>query len=313
MKENLITCDVIQDLLPLYADECCSEQSKKIVEEHLAACEECQKRQRQFQDSLPEAKEENEAENKTENTIEIRGIKQGIRKINRWKIRGIVSLCLSLLLIFVALPVWNYAHGSGLTYTNLKAAYTAAAFEKALIAGDYEKAYRYMDIRSHYDNLLATDTNALIDSGNKENAKAIEKGIRQIEENGFDWYNEVCKEKFLENMKTLEDMGEALSSCSGFHIDRQPFGHCVYFTVKTESNTGFRMAINITSNGISEFYCSSLFAAYDKTSGEYLHTEEMMKTTLMFDRLYQSPSINETVMEILYDDTDYDWTRLFVY
>lgn len=311
MTENYITCDVIQDLLPLYADECCSEQSKKIVEEHLAACEECQKKQRQFQDSLPEAKTENEKGNEAK--IEVKGIRQGIRNINRWKIRGIVSLCLALIFVFAVLPIWNYAHGSGLTYTNLKAAYTAAAFEKALVAGDYEKAYRYLDISSHYDNLLATDTDALIYSDNEENAKAIEKGIRQIEENGFDWYNEICKEKFLENMKTLEDMGEALSSYSGFHIDRQPFGHCVFFTVKTESNTGLRMAINITSSGISEFYCSSLFAAYDKTSEKYLQTEEMMKKTLMLDRLYRSPSINETVMKILYDDTDYDWTKLFIY
>ena len=208
------------------------------------------------------------------------------------------------------MPIWNYAHGSGLTYTNLKAAYTAAAFEKALAAGDYEKAYRYLDIKSHYDNLLAT----VIDySNNEENAKAIEKGIRQIEENGFDWYNEVCKEKFLENMKTLEDMNETLSSYSNFRIESQPFGHCVYFNVKTESNTDYQMAINMTPNGISEFYCFSLYAAYDEMSGEFLQTDEMMQKSLMLNRLYQSPSINETVMEILYGDIDYDWTQLFVY
>jgi hypothetical protein len=35
------SCDVIRDLLPLYADDACSEGSKKMVEEHLAECQEC--------------------------------------------------------------------------------------------------------------------------------------------------------------------------------------------------------------------------------------------------------------------------------
>ena len=34
-------CGVIQDLLPLYIDKCCSEESIEIVESHLAECEEC--------------------------------------------------------------------------------------------------------------------------------------------------------------------------------------------------------------------------------------------------------------------------------
>lgn len=39
---NMI-CDVIRDLLPLYADEVCSEASKEIVETHLETCETCRK------------------------------------------------------------------------------------------------------------------------------------------------------------------------------------------------------------------------------------------------------------------------------
>ena len=36
-------CNVIKDLLPLYVDECCSEESTKLVVDHLAACESCSK------------------------------------------------------------------------------------------------------------------------------------------------------------------------------------------------------------------------------------------------------------------------------
>ncbi len=38
-----VHCDVIQDLLPLYADGACSPESRKLVEEHLEECEECAK------------------------------------------------------------------------------------------------------------------------------------------------------------------------------------------------------------------------------------------------------------------------------
>ena len=38
-----ISCDVIRDLLPLYAEEMVSGDSKKIVEEHLCGCPECTK------------------------------------------------------------------------------------------------------------------------------------------------------------------------------------------------------------------------------------------------------------------------------
>ncbi len=34
-------CDVIKDLLPLYADEVCSDESRREVEEHIRACPEC--------------------------------------------------------------------------------------------------------------------------------------------------------------------------------------------------------------------------------------------------------------------------------
>lgn len=36
-------CNVIMDLLPLYADDCCSDESRRIVEEHIGSCKACKK------------------------------------------------------------------------------------------------------------------------------------------------------------------------------------------------------------------------------------------------------------------------------
>lgn len=47
-------CSFIQDLLPLYVDEICSEESKKIVEDHLSQCSIC----KEIYDSMCNLKQE---------------------------------------------------------------------------------------------------------------------------------------------------------------------------------------------------------------------------------------------------------------
>ena len=39
----MMKCEIIKDLIPLYLDKVCSEDSRKLVEEHLAECSECRK------------------------------------------------------------------------------------------------------------------------------------------------------------------------------------------------------------------------------------------------------------------------------
>lgn len=36
-----MNCNIISDLIPLYIDKCCSEESKKEIEKHLCECDEC--------------------------------------------------------------------------------------------------------------------------------------------------------------------------------------------------------------------------------------------------------------------------------
>lgn len=56
------SCDMIEDLLPLYYDGVCSNQSKKTVEEHLEECDNCKKtldrmEQHKIDDHFQEEKE----------------------------------------------------------------------------------------------------------------------------------------------------------------------------------------------------------------------------------------------------------------
>lgn len=36
-----ISCEIIKDLLPLYHDGVCSNESKRMIEEHLSCCDDC--------------------------------------------------------------------------------------------------------------------------------------------------------------------------------------------------------------------------------------------------------------------------------
>ena len=44
------TCEMIQDLLPLYLDDVASSSSRQAVEEHLEECEDCRKIFRRLKD-----------------------------------------------------------------------------------------------------------------------------------------------------------------------------------------------------------------------------------------------------------------------
>ncbi len=48
-----ISCDVICDLLPLYAENMLSEASRSLVDEHISKCESCRSRLASMNDNLP--------------------------------------------------------------------------------------------------------------------------------------------------------------------------------------------------------------------------------------------------------------------
>lgn len=45
-------CNIIQDLLPSYADEICSEDTRELVDEHIAECSECREKLEQMKNTV---------------------------------------------------------------------------------------------------------------------------------------------------------------------------------------------------------------------------------------------------------------------
>lgn len=93
-----MNCDIVRDLLPLYEDGLCSEESRRAVEEHLATCGACRK-------LLPEAPAETDspaAGSEREDGV-LRGISQEWKRQKRRSRRRGILLGMALLLALALL------------------------------------------------------------------------------------------------------------------------------------------------------------------------------------------------------------------
>lgn len=143
-------CEIVQDLLPLYVDGCCTQGSRELVEEHLKECAACKQVFGAMTGDIPAPQEpepeaepipaepvQEEPEKKREKTF-----RKGMKKIRR---RWIASLIVVILLVPLVLLGINQVRGDGLCYTNLNEFYLANAFLGKMKAGDYEGAAKYID------------------------------------------------------------------------------------------------------------------------------------------------------------------------
>lgn len=87
-----ISCEIIKDLLPLYHDGVCSNDSKTMVEEHLSYCDNCKAELQAMDEELP-------IKNAEQNLNEAEAVKKLSR---RWK-KGMNNSLLKGILITIAI------------------------------------------------------------------------------------------------------------------------------------------------------------------------------------------------------------------
>lgn len=93
-----IKCCVVKDILPLYAENLCSEETAEIVREHIENCESCRK-----------LSEEVEIEEKAPKKIpdEAKAMKKINKKIKRSKKAVIASVCVLLAVLIPVALLWE--------------------------------------------------------------------------------------------------------------------------------------------------------------------------------------------------------------
>lgn len=86
-----LPCEVIEDLLALYHDDVCSEQTKEIVEEHLAQCDSCKEKLDLIEEEIRLPKQDYEA---------VDTLKKIKKKVKIKEIRGIL-IAVAVLVVFM--------------------------------------------------------------------------------------------------------------------------------------------------------------------------------------------------------------------
>ena len=101
------TCYLVKDLLPLYIDDLCSEDSAKIIKNHLETCSECRKEYEQLTNQ-PEIKVVNDT-----STELIKGVGKMFKKDKKKAIIRTISVFLVLIILlgvfaFLKVPLMLY-------------------------------------------------------------------------------------------------------------------------------------------------------------------------------------------------------------
>ncbi len=104
-----IDCQIIRDLLPLYLDEVCSAPSRRLVEDHLSCCDDCQAVLAQLQQTLTPVPEEVAARQKEAKPLRsLAYIWQKVRQRSLW--RGVAAatlVCIILTGSYLLAFTWN--------------------------------------------------------------------------------------------------------------------------------------------------------------------------------------------------------------
>lgn len=98
-----VSCDIVKDLLPLYHDGVCSNDSKAMVEEHLAHCDSCKAELRTMVKELPLTQVKR-------NLTDAKAVKQLSRKWKKGMLKSLLkgSLITIAIIILVALVLFSF-------------------------------------------------------------------------------------------------------------------------------------------------------------------------------------------------------------
>lgn len=138
-----MNCKIIQDLIPLYIDKCCSNETEKEVEKHLENCAECYSVYKSMSASMNTEK------------AEVKAVK--IRKINDWKASILQSVLLfaSFLIITIGVAIEaGVPSGFGNSFAAFNIVIPATGFMLSLANWYFIKFYKSKKSFSNFSCLI---------------------------------------------------------------------------------------------------------------------------------------------------------------
>lgn len=215
-----ITCEIVKDLLPLYVDGVCTQESRKAVEEHLESCKTCQEmygRMRKDLEMDPEhaswdpfdeetggSEQENGAawgigkhENQDKNQAKI--FRKGMKKIRR---RWFFSVIAAFLVIPLLLCTVNQVRGEGICFTNQDDILRGYRFLYAIKNGKYDSAFDMLDSEEVWKSLT--------DPAEEEERTSWYLNL------GYETWRSESKKQFIRQMEEFREEYGTLGKI-GFH------------------------------------------------------------------------------------------------
>lgn len=152
----IFTCNIIADLLPLYADGICSEDTKTVVEHHAAECEECRKK---LESMASETVKEDNIGETAFGKHEKRSPENPFKKVRQHYTRliAITLLICSVILLPAAVAfvlTVNEQYDRGYSWAELKAERGMKKFADMIKCGNYRDALDRIKI-AYEDNYSA--------------------------------------------------------------------------------------------------------------------------------------------------------------
>lgn len=144
-----LSCKVIEDMLPMYYDGVCSEESAALVEEHLQECPHCSRILSELRSDIviPE-----------KNVDDMKPLKKIQKSYKKKKTLWMIAVAVILLLIPIAFLIGAEQATQNKTpveFSKEQAIAYANEFMTCLVEKDYAKAYTYWNIEEEKRDLLS--------------------------------------------------------------------------------------------------------------------------------------------------------------
>ncbi len=203
-----IPCEIITDLLPLYIDGVCGEETKGYVKEHLETCDSCSQKYRYMTADV--------AEPPMSLTEDEKRIKRGIRRLrHRWAL----ALAAALLVLPLLLLSVNQFRGEGIAFTNIDDFVKSYRVCLMLQNGEYGRFFdMWEDGRQSSWRGTAADAESWLDTADQkdEASAAFKAKVDKYLEMGYEAGRADARERFISQMEQLEEEHGAVRRV-GFH------------------------------------------------------------------------------------------------
>ncbi|MDE6111081.1 MAG: zf-HC2 domain-containing protein, partial [Eubacterium sp.] len=148
-------CNIVNDLLPLYADNACTEESKRIVEEHVKECASCAR----TLDAMKAPVEITNSRNMALELTEFKSIKALKRASRKAKIKTAIII---VLIMILAAPIGvltvNQYNGAGRCFTNFDDIDACTEFMDRWVNSGFEAVLGEMEPMEIYEDLIRKES-----------------------------------------------------------------------------------------------------------------------------------------------------------